>query len=291
MLKTLAAAAVTACALADDPSGSWLSYAEVWFVSAACSVTPSRMFHRTEFTLSHPLLFRQWTDPAGGIITNVTATWTVPDLPSQLSGSNAPGWWFGVQTAKGDGALVQPILAYGYTGDHYSIFNGVFDWTDESWHTSPEVLTVKPGDVIFSWLAYEKADNSYTMYIKSTEQNKGITTNYKIERRQTAPESTAYFVLEHQPRSCKAYPANGECTFHDIYLELGGQAVASPKWTAAHVQNACNSEAVIVDPATIKFTWDTKAATEAVDQAENFVASNFTYAMSKLERKWGYGVN
>ncbi len=29
------------------------------------------------------------------------------------------------------GALIQPILAYGYTGNHFSIFNGVYDWNDQ----------------------------------------------------------------------------------------------------------------------------------------------------------------
>ncbi len=78
-------------------------------------------------------------------------------------------FWFLCWAAlwKGDGALVQPILAYGYTGSHFSIFNGyvdlnsvisplhgsesyflflkldrVYDWTDQSWHTSPEVYVL-----------------------------------------------------------------------------------------------------------------------------------------------------
>jgi hypothetical protein len=38
-------------------------------------------------------------------------------------------------------------------------------------------------------------------------------------------------------------------------MEVDNKAVV-PKWTPAHVQNACNSEAVVVDAKTIKFTWD-----------------------------------
>ena len=52
-----------------------------------------------------------------------------------MQGSNAPGWWFGIQTDDGNGALVQPILAWGYEGNVWSIFNGVYDWTDQSWNT------------------------------------------------------------------------------------------------------------------------------------------------------------
>lgn len=55
--------------------------------------------------------------------------------------------------------------------------SGVFDWTDGSWHTSSEKLTVrlfcfeplliglkvKPGDKIVSSVTY-KGDNTYEMY-------------------------------------------------------------------------------------------------------------------------------
>lgn len=40
----------------------------------------------------------------------LNTSWTVPNKPEIPFGSNAPGWWFGVQTAEGDGALIQPIL-------------------------------------------------------------------------------------------------------------------------------------------------------------------------------------
>ena len=45
-------------------------------------------------------------------------------------------------------------------GDVYTIFNGVFDWTDESWHTSAEKTTVQPGDRITSSLFYVPSDNA-----------------------------------------------------------------------------------------------------------------------------------
>ena len=45
---------------ANDPATSWLSYAG-------------------------------YTDPSGGKVTLLNTTWTVPDLPTQLTGSNAPG--------------------------------------------------------------------------------------------------------------------------------------------------------------------------------------------------------
>ena len=146
------------------------------------------------------------------------------------------------------------------TGSHYTIFNGVFDWTDGSWHTSPEKYTVSPGDKITSSVTYNKAANSYTMLISSSQLGKTISTDYAIEKRQTETESSAVFVLEHQPLRCKAYPVGGEMSFETIYVEVDGKAVASPAWSALQERPACDSKAVIVDPATIKFTWDTTAA-------------------------------
>ena len=99
--------------LANDPANSWLSYAA-------------------------------WTSPSGKPISFVNTSWVVPNDPAQSYGSNAPGWWYGIQTSNGDGALIQPILAYGYQGSFYSIFNACFDWTDGSWHTSPETRRATP---------------------------------------------------------------------------------------------------------------------------------------------------
>merc|ERR1719265_1711889 len=103
-----------------DPAGSWLSYAS-------------------------------YTAPAGSLITRVNTTWTVPTGKPTRSGSNAPGWWYGVQTAAGDGALVQPILACDYMSSscrqgEYVIFDGVYDWTTP-WHGMYEskVISAKEG--------------------------------------------------------------------------------------------------------------------------------------------------
>jgi len=45
--------------------------------------------------------------------------------PTIMEGGNAPGWWFGIEPEPAMN-LIQPILAYGYTGEQYAIFNGFF---------------------------------------------------------------------------------------------------------------------------------------------------------------------
>ena len=108
--------------------------------------------------------------------TNTQNTTHAPSTPpsprprhthAQDGSSGAPGWWFGVQTKDGDGALVQPILAWGYEGECWTIFNACYDWTDESWNPSDESFTVQPGDVITSSVTYVEKDNSYDMYVGS----------------------------------------------------------------------------------------------------------------------------
>jgi hypothetical protein len=243
-MRAVLSAGFLLLASASDPAGSWLTYAV-------------------------------YRDASEGRITALNTTWTVPSEPSTPYGSNAPGWWFGTQTSRGDGALVQPILAYGYQGNFYSIFNGVFDWTDGSWHTSDESVTVQPGDKIMSSVTTSDNGASYDMYIASTQTGKSISTNYRILSGQTATESVAYFVLEHQPQTCAAYPSNGACLFENIYLEVDGKEVQSPAWEAKLEQPACNSKTTIVDPQTIKFTWD--ASSEAPTSG---------LASSKAPLKW-----
>jgi len=215
---------------AQDPSSSWLSYA-------------------------------RWDAAGDGIITELNCSWIVPSFPKTARGSNAPGWWFGVQTKEGDGALIQPILAYGYNGNTYTMFNGVFDWTDRSWHTSPEKYTVKPGDKLTSSIKYnqpggDQSSPSYTMVISSSQLGKSISTTYELSSRQKGTEQTAYFVLEHQPRTCAAYPTNGVATFRNISIAVDHELVHSPKWQALDERPACNSKATILDPSTIQITWD-----------------------------------
>ena len=248
---SVALLALVACVAANDPADSWLSYAV-------------------------------YKDSANRMVTLVNTSWVVPSDPKTPFGSNAPGWWYGVQTNAGDGALIQPILAYGYQGAKYSIFNGVFDWTDGSWHTSPEVYTVSPGDLITSSVYY-KGDRTYTMVISSGD--KTISTDYTLLRGQTGNESAIYFVLEHQPETCRAYPTSGECTFKDINVAVDGTTI-TPTWAANQEDPKCNSKAVVVDSKTIKFTWDSSSSDDLRAAPQSATGARLAHAMKQLSRKW-----
>merc|ERR1711924_37281 len=167
-------------------------------------------------------------------------------------------------------------------GNGYSIFNACFDWTDGSWTTSKETYDVQPGDTITSWTKFNPDQNSYTMYIASADTGKSITTEYKLKSRQTMTESTAYFVLEHQPRNCRAYPTSDELTFSGITLEAGGKTV-TPQWKSVQERPACNSEAKVVDARTLKFTWEASSSSLAAPEHPACFGATWT------PPKWGFG--
>ena len=126
------------------------------------------------------------------------------------------------------------------------------------------------GDTITSSITYI-GGRTYQMYIHSAQTGRSVTTNYKLEDAQSEVESIAYFVLEHQPDFCSAYPSDGECTFENVAVEVEGAVVQSPAWTSHQEQPKCNSKATVVDPHTLKFTWDAGA--------DQVVAP----------KKWGFG--
>ena len=115
------------------------------------------------------------------------------------------------------------------------------------------------GDKLTQSVVYVPANNSYTMYIASARSGKSILWNYKLEAQQgDTPESTAYIVVEHSPSSCDMFPMNGNITFSSIVIEVEGEIVASPTWTAQQERPACNSKAVVVDESTVMLQWNSK---------------------------------
>eukprot|EP00666_Eupelagonemidae_sp_cell4sb_P011195 gene11195-16112_t len=67
----------------------------------------------------------------------MNATVVVPKEPKKVGAD--PSFWYGLQTAKGTGALIQPILAWGQTyRNGYGIFHEVYDWNNGRDSRSPK---------------------------------------------------------------------------------------------------------------------------------------------------------
>jgi len=212
----------------------------------------------------HPITESVGNDPAtswltyavakggGKTVTYMNATWTVPSYPTQKVEGNAPGFWYGIEPEPA-AYLIQPILAWGYAGVEYTIFNGYYQWNDNNWWHSPQTM-VTPGQTIVSSLTYQKSSNSYTMYIGCKETGKGVTSSRPVLNQQTYTD--VYFVLEHQPDDCQQLPSNGFVEFQDIYIEWDGNYVV-PKWQSSQFKPACNSTTQVVSSSDIKITWAT----------------------------------
>lgn len=84
---------------------------------------------------------------------------------------------------------------------------GIFDWNDQSWVTSDSHV-VKPNNTITASVWYIDSSNSYGMEVGCVEDGWSVKTYKKIKAPQI--EATAYFVLEHAPMTCEAYPTDGE---------------------------------------------------------------------------------
>ena len=102
-----------------------------------------------------------------------------------------------------------------------------------------------------------REDNSYDMDMISASTRQRVRFNYKLNPRQNATESVAYFVLEHQPTECDQLPPDGIVTWSNISIEVNGAVVASPKFSAKQEKPMCGSMVEIVSPSVLTLTWNT----------------------------------
>jgi len=202
----------------QDPAGSWLAYV----------IGPGN----------------------GKLVTWVNATWTVPSYPTIRTGGPAPGWWFGIEPIPAMN-LIQPILAYGYTGDFYGIFNGYYQWDNSDWWSS-DVGQVSPGNTVYAYVSYNPSSHSYDMFIACKETGWSVKSNIPIEGDKVYTD--VYFVVEHQPDDCGEFPTNGEIVFANITVAWQN-TVQKPAWNAQTFDDACNCTPSIIDSQTLKFTW------------------------------------
>jgi len=199
----------------------------------------------------------------GGKVTRVNATWKVMAYPTQMQGGNAPGWWFGIEPEPAM-QLIQPILAYGYTGEQYSIFNGYYDWNSGNFWAS-NTDTVTPGQTVTASVWYVQSSDSYNMYIGCVETGWSVTSNIPANG---LTFTDTYFVVEHQPDTCAEYPANGNCVFYDIYIEIAGKQI-TPQWQTVEYQDACNCQGQVVSSSSIEFTWQTSQKLKKFKSVKN----------------------
>lgn len=119
---------------------------------------------------------------------------------------------------------------------------------------------LQAGDLLYGSITFNPANQSYTIYHNvSGSTTWEVSTNIKVQKKNKEFKNytIAYFVYE-KVAPCGDYPPDGIVTFTNIRMECDNKQV-TPNWSTAYVEDVCNNRASIVDPATIKITWDTKA--------------------------------
>ena len=224
LLRSALLSIVLSGVVANDPADSWLVYAKL--------------------------------AGKGSRVLSVNASWNVPAYPSSRSNGNAPGWWFGAEPNPAN-VLIQPILAYGDGTPDYTIFTGFFSWITGDWIQSA-TETVTPGQLITGGIQWDATTQLYSQWI-AVDGGKPISTTVSKKNANGELFTDVYFVVEHQPNACTEYPANGFITFNNISVAWESGAKVTPaSWSVNQFKPACNSQGIVLDASTVKFTWDTK---------------------------------
>ena len=149
---------------AGDPADGWMAYARF---------------------AAHP------TDT----ITRVKATTTVPPLPPK-SGSTV-GWWYGLQTAKGDGALIQLFMPAMPIGEAYEMFFEMDDWTPPGKIIYSPFKDVQPNDILTAEIT---STNNGRTFVQNMTSSTGASSSYSytLMQQQKETESALFFVCEKQ---------------------------------------------------------------------------------------------
>jgi len=211
--------------LAQDPASGWLGYATGLY-------TASR---------NEPISF-------------IEAYWKCGSNPPKSNAFFSP--WFGLDTTDNLN-LIQPVNPW--TGSQWEIYNEYYQWSPTH-NENSQSHVVAAGDVIYGSITFNQADESYMLYHKDMTSGWSVNMSVPVQKSGTQYKNYTiiYFVYE-KVAQCNQYPPDGEVTFYNIKVEIGGKDVTNQiSWTTAYVENVCDFRAHIVNTSAIQITWNTK---------------------------------
>jgi len=221
----LAILAILPEVFAQDPANGWLGYATGLYTA----------------NKSEPISF-------------IEAYWKCGATPEKSSAFFSP--WFGLDTSDNLN-LIQPVNPW--TGSQWEIYNEYYQWSPTH-NENSQSHVVAAGDVIYGSITFNQADQSYMLYHK--DMNNGWSVNMSVPVQKSGTNyktyTIIYFVYE-KVAQCSQYPPDGEVTFYNIKVEVGGKDVTNQiSWTTAYVEDVCNNRAHILNSTSIQITWNTK---------------------------------
>jgi hypothetical protein len=221
----LAVLAVLPGVLAQDPANGWLGYATGLY-----------------------------TANRNAPITFIEAYWKCGSNPPKSNAFFSP--WFGLDTTDNLN-LIQPVNPW--TGSQWEIYNEYYQWQPTHNENSASHV-VAAGDVLYGSITFNEADESYMLYHKDMTSGWSVNMSVPVQKSGTTYKNYTiiYFVYE-KVAQCSQYPPDGQVTFYNIHVEVGGKDVTSQiAWTTAYVEDVCDFRAHVLNSTSIQITWNTK---------------------------------
>jgi len=191
--------------------------------------------------------------PINGPVTQMNATWKVPNLPGTNDGQ-VVYFWPGFKNQQPEMGLpvLQPVLQYGQHGPVWQL-QSWFVWGDEGVSVTAPAIYVQAGDSIESYMDYDKTKQVWTVYGKDTRT--GQTSNLQISRSRAGncDYQWAMLVLETimSRNTCRDYPSSDSLTFTGV--SVGG---TYPKWTTRVQMHDCGQQISVTAQDTVQLTWN-----------------------------------
>jgi len=191
--------------------------------------------------------------PDGTKVTHMEAKWKVGAAPNPSDAFYSP--WFGIDTTDNLN-LLQPVNPW--LGDSWAMYTEYYQW-EPSDNQDSDQYEVNPGDQLFGQVTY-LGDAQQTYRLNQTDLTTGQSSTMDIKVQQddsgVYKNFTVLYVVYEKVADCGDYPPDGIVTFTDIKVFCSGKQI-TPQWKTAYVEDVCNNRATVIDPATIKITWDT----------------------------------
>ena len=231
MKMLIVCACIIAFVAAQDPAPGWLAYA-----TAKC--------------------------PPGTKITHMQAQWPVLSNPAPSQAFYSP--WFGID-ASDNLNLLQPVNPW--YGSDWLIYTEYYQWVP-SYNQNSAMHQVNAGDRLLGQITYN-GDTAHSYYLRQTDTTASKDSSQTIavqkDNNGNYKNFTIAYIVFEKVANCGDYPPDNKIVFSNIELYCSGQKV-TPQWTTGVVDEVCNFQAKVIDPATVEITWDSSMAGPSKEQ-------------------------
>jgi hypothetical protein len=192
--------------------------------------------------------------PTTGFVTQMNATWVVPELPPSRD-RQIVYFWPGFKSTSPTMGLpvLQPVLQYGQSGAPNGWeLQSWFVWGQEDISVTAPAIPVSPGDKLVSWMNYDSTGRVWTVYGQNTRTGRDSDLRISRANAGNCDYKWAMLVLETIMNTgvCDDYPASSSLTFSGVSL-MG----TFPQWTSKVTGHDCRQAITQVSNDTVRLSW------------------------------------